>query len=258
MENKPTLPPDWTPRPMDGSRILVVGASGGIGRTVVDMLSQAANCVVGAHRATAPPPKTMPHVHDLQRRFKTESDCTSLVDEFVELTGGIDGLVLLNGGLNQTSHWLDTDEATWNADLETNLSHPFFIARHAMKQMRAQNSGGRIVFNGTESALHGGSAHSMPYAMTKLATECMVKGMAREGATDRILVNGVRLGFISSGFHERWSGRDQEFLSERASLVPLKRGGEPWEAAALIVYLLSGYSDFITGQMLALTGGDWL
>ena len=172
MENKPTLPPDWTPRPMDGSRILVVGASGGIGRTVVDMLSQAANCVVGAHRATAPPPKTMPHVHDLQRRFKTESDCTSLVDEFVELSGGIDGLVLLNGGLNQKGHWLDTDEATWNADLETNLSHPFFIARHAMKQMRTQNSGGRIVFNGTESALHGGSAHSMPYAMTKLATEC--------------------------------------------------------------------------------------
>jgi len=222
------------------------------------MLTQVADCVVGAHRATALPPKTIPQVHDLQCSFESESDCKSLVDEFVELAGGIDALVLLNGGLHQSEHWLDTDEATWNTELATNLSHPFFIARHAMKQMRMQNTGGRIVFNGTESALHGGSAHSMPYAMTKLATECMVKGMAREGAADRILVNGVRLGFITSGFHERWSGREEDFLSERASLVPLNRGGEPWEAAAMIVYLLSGYSDFITGQMLALTGGDWL
>jgi NAD(P)-dependent dehydrogenase (short-subunit alcohol dehydrogenase family) len=51
------------------------------------------------------------------------------------------------------------------------------------------------------------------------------------------------------------TGKD---LEKRAELVPLKRGGHPDEAAALIVYLLSGWSQFITGQMLALTGGDWL
>ena len=47
-------------------------------------------------------------------------------------------------------------------------------------------------------------------------------------------------------------------MAERADLVPLKRGGHPDEAAALIVYLLSGWASFINGQMIALTGGDWL
>ena len=44
----------------------------------------------------------------------------------------------------------------------------------------------------------------------------------------------------------------------RVELIPLKRAGDPDEVAALIIYLLSGYGGFITGQMLPITGGDWL
>ena len=95
-------------------------------------------------------------------------------------------------------------------------------------------------------------------AIAKRGTEAMVQGFAREGAPDGILVNGVRLGYIRSGFHQRWHGRTEQQMAERADLVPLKRGGEPEEAAALFIYLLSGWASFMTGQMLALTGGDWL
>jgi NAD(P)-dependent dehydrogenase (short-subunit alcohol dehydrogenase family) len=73
-----------------------------------------------------------------------------------------------------------------------------------------------------------------------------------------VLVNGVRLGFIRSGFHERWQNKSQEDIERRVQMIPLKRAGEPEEAAALIAYLLSGWAKFITGQMFALTGGDWL
>ena len=47
-------------------------------------------------------------------------------------------------------------------------------------------------------------------------------------------------------------------MAERAELVPLKRGGHVDEAAALMIWLLSGWSSFMTGQMIPLTGGDWL
>ena len=124
--------------------------------------------------------------------------------------------------------------------------------------MKQQGRGGRIVLNGTESALHGGSAQSLPYAVAKRGTECLVQGLAREGAPENILVNGVRLGYISSGFHERWHERSEGDMANRAALVPLKRGGLPEEVAALIIYLLSGWASFITGQMLPITGGDWL
>ena len=85
-----------------------------------------------------------------------------------------------------------------------------------------------------------------------------VRDKAREGAGDEILVNGIRLGFITSGFHQRWHNKSETEMKERAEMVPLKRGGDVEEAAALMIYLLSGYGGFITGQMLPLTGGDWL
>ena len=124
--------------------------------------------------------------------------------------------------------------------------------------MKSNNETSRIVLNGTESSLHGGSPTSFPYGISKRGTECMVQGLAREGANLGILVNGVRFGYITSGFHERWQGKTLGQLEERAEMVPLKRGGHPLEAAALITYLLSGWSRFITGQMIPLTGGDWL
>ena len=133
-----------------------------------------------------------------------------------------------------------------------------FDDRDTSTFVREQGAGGRIVLTGTESALHGGSAQSFPYAIAKRGTECMVQGLAREGAPADILVNGVRLGFIASGFHQRWHGRTDKDMKERAEMVPLKRGGHPDEAAALMIYLLSGWAGFITGQMLPLIGGDWL
>ena len=82
--------------------------------------------------------------------------------------------------------------------------------------------------------------------------------MAREGASDNILVNGIRLGYIASGFHQRWHNSTEKEMRDRAELVPLKRGGSPDEVAAFVIYLLSEYGSFITGQMLPITGGDWL
>ena len=207
--------PDWLPAAEPGMRILVAGASGGLGKALVAMLAQGSDCV-------------------------------------------IDALVSLNGGIHFSGHWKDMPAAEWERDIDVNLNQPFFLARAAMRKMVAQGKGGRIVLNGNESSLHGGSAASFPYAIAKLGTACMVQGLAREGAPGGILVNGVRLGFIDSGFHERWHHRTAEDVKKRTDLIPLKRGGHPDECAALIVYLLSGWSRFISGQMLALTGADWL
>lgn len=256
--NNSFIRPDWTPRVADGMRILVTGASGGLGRALVDMLLEGSNCVIGAHSASQPVDIKDERVIPLTRKFESDSDCHAVVDEFTVKAGGIDALVVLSGSIQFSGHWKDMKGADWEGEIDVNLNQPFYLAQAAMANIKEQHSGGRIVVTGTESALHGGSALSLPYAVAKRGTECMVQGLAREGAPDNILVNGVRLGFITSGFHQRWHGKTQHDMAERAEMVPLKRGGHPDEAAALMVYLLSGWGSFITGQMIPLTGGDWL
>lgn len=251
-------PPSWVPRVEPGARILVTGASGGLGRALVAMLLAGSGCTVGTHGTTQGAGTRDKRVIVLRRTFKNETDCVAVVEQFVKKAGGIDALVVLSGAIHFSGHWRDMPARDWERDVAVNLNQPFYLARAAMRRMKDQGTGGRILLTGTESALHGGSPTSFPYAIAKRGTECLVEGLAREGAPHRILVNGVRLGYIASGFHERWHGRTRKDMKARAELVPLKRGGHPDEAAALMVYLLSDWAQFITGQMIPLTGGDWL
>ena len=253
------VPPDWTPRVAPGTRVLVTGATGGIGRALVAMLQRSENVVIGAHGGSQVFAETESagRIVPLTRHLEDEHDCAAVVEDFRQAASGIDALVVLSGRIHFSGHWRDMPADDWQADMDVNLNQPFYLARAAMAHMAAQQAG-RIVLTGTESALHGGSAMSFPYAIAKRGTECMVQGLAREGAPANVLVNGVRLGYIASGFHQRWHNRTEDEMVERAALVPLKRGGHPDEAAAMIAYLLSGWAGFITGQMLALTGGDWL
>ena len=250
--------PDWLPRVAPGMRILVTGASGGLGHALVAMLLDGSECTIGAHGAAKKAGFDDARVIHIQRPFDSEKDCIAAVDDFCAEAGGIDALVVLSGAIHFSGHWKDIPDADWEKDMAVNLNQPFYLARAAMARMSAQGSGGRILLTGTESALHGGSAQSFPYAVAKRGTECLVQGLAREGAPDNILVNGLRFGFITSGFHQRWHGKTDADLKERAELVPLKRGGDPQEAAALMIYLLSDWSQYMTGQMIPLTGGDWL
>jgi 3-oxoacyl-[acyl-carrier protein] reductase len=252
--------PNWLPHLNEGAKVLIVGASGGIGAALVQLILQGSPCVLGAHRSTAKPlsPKLKKErvVIDLQSTLQNESDCRQLVDSFVDQAGGISGLVVLVGGISQNGHWKNISEKAWKDDIDLNLNIPFFLARTALERMKKK--GGQIVLMGTESALHGGSPTSFPYGVAKRGVECLVEGLAREGAKHDIQVNGVRAGFIRSGFHERWQGKTPEDIKKRIEMIPLKRAGEPEEAAALIMYLLSGWARFVTGQMISISGGDWL
>lgn len=250
--------PDWAPSIPQGSRILVAGASGGIGRHLVDMLHKGSRCVIGAHGATKPCPIEGEDIFHLRSDLKEPKACIELVERFVEHAGGIDGLVVLSGGLETHKHWRSQTPDEWEQEIDSHLNRPMHLSKAAMDAMSTQKTGGRIVLNGTESALHGGSPTALSYAVAKRGIECLVQGLARDGAADGILVNGVRLGFIDSGFHKRWQEKSAKELRQRADMVPLKRAGHPDEAAALIAYLLSGWASFITGQMIPLTGGDWL
>lgn len=247
------------------ARVLLAGASGDIGRAVLRVLAEE-HAVVGAHyhqnaSAMSDALAEAGGARDAAVRafaadLSTQAACHRLVDDFVEWAGGIDALVQVTGNVTRPCGWDELTEAHWLADLNVNLSGPFFLSQRAMTHMRAR--GGRIVLTSTASASHGGGANSIAYGVAKAGVECLAKGLARIGAPHGILVNVVAPGFIDTQFQTKRMRRGPADIGERIALVPLKRAGTPDDVARLIAYLLSPHAGFITGECIKVSGGDWL
>ena len=247
-----------------GQRVLVAGASGDIGRALLQQLAPH-GVQLGAHyhenrsRLEALAGELAWPAERLQLlggQLDGQASCHALVDAFVEWAGGIDALVQLTGTIANPCSWEQLTEAEWLQDLNVNLSGPFFLAQRAMPHMR--ENGGRVVLMSTASAGHGGGRNSLAYGVAKAGIECLTKGLARDGAAHNILVNAIAPGFIDTQFHTRRARRDAEAMRKRAELIPLRRAGSPDDVARLIVYLLSAGGDYITGERVSVSGGEWL
>ena len=164
--------PDWVPCVPVGMRVLITGATGGLGRALVRMMLKGSTCMIGAHGSSQPPKIDNDKIIPLSQTFSDENSCCVLVDEYVEQSGGIDALVILSGSIGYSGHWMDMSSGDWENEICVSLNHPFYLARKAMKYMISQKTGGRIILTGTESALHGGSSSSFPYAISKRGTAC--------------------------------------------------------------------------------------
>lgn len=244
-------------------KILVTGASGDIGLAVLELLGCRA-VKLGAHyhrNNTIEPLLDNNRIGNAEVKLfaadlTTKNTCHALVDAFVDWAGGIGALVQLSGDVRRPISWESLSQDEWLADLNVNLSGPFFLCQRAMQHMKVR--GGRIILTSTASARYGGAAKSMAYGVAKAGVECLTKGLAREGAPHGVLVNAVAPGFIETRFHTKRMARTPEELTKRAALVPLKRAGKPADIANLIGYLLSPAANFITGECIAVSGGDWL
>ena len=82
--------------------------------------------------------------------------------------------------------------------------------------------------------------------------------MAKDCAKYNILVNAIAPGFIFTKFHTERMGKTKKQLEERVALVPLKRAGTIEEITGTVMFLLSKSASYITGQIIAVCGGDWL
>lgn len=249
-----------------GTRILIAGASGGIGTAVLRLVAQN-EIQIGAHYFSNDEPirrvvqecKISPSsVKTFKANLCDETAARRLVESFIAWADGIDVLIQLSGDLHRPVAWDDMTEADWHADLGVNLIAPFFLAQAAMKHMMKANTPGRIILTGTASASHGGGPTTLAYGVAKAGIECLTKGLAKIGAPDNILVNAVCPGFIDTSFHTHRVRRTESELHRRAEMVPLRRPGTPSEVAALIAFLASPPAGFITGECIAVSGGDFL
>lgn len=247
---------------LKGARVLVTGASSGIGQAIAELFL-AAGATVGVHHR-----KRGTDAQDLERDFARlgnvhllEADLTernardALVDRFVARAGGLNALINNAGGVSDYADFTAMSEESWNATLSLNATAPFRLVQKAWPHLIAAG-GGAIVNVSTVAVRYGGSANAIHYVAAKGALEAMSTAFAKAGAPHRIRVNTLRCGVIATGMHRKIAGYTDAQYERRSRLVPLGRAGQPEEVARMALFLASAAGSFITGDTIAVAGGD--
>lgn len=243
---------------LQGKRILVTGASSGIGEATVRLLSEAGASVgIHYHQRVQEAQTIKEEIQSsggvaevFQANLSNAQERDALIPAFIKKFGGLDGFVN-NAGAPQGKHaFPNILKNEWDETFALNIEAPFFLSQQVFTVMQSQG-GGKIVNVSSIGVKYGGSAKTIHYAMAKSALETLTVGMAKIGAEFNILVNTVRAGMTDTAF---WQDKTKEEIEARKNLIPLKRIGKPQEVAEMICFLLS--HAYITGQTIAVSGGE--
>jgi NAD(P)-dependent dehydrogenase (short-subunit alcohol dehydrogenase family) len=168
--------------------------------------------------------------------------------------GGIEVCVLNSAFPAERMPVGEIDESRMRAAYEALVFEPLMLARTVAPQMKARKSG-KIIFCTSASPLRGLSNYSV-YASARGAMNAAVKSLALELGPHNVQVNAVAPNFMESETYFPKKLMDDPVASKKIlGNIPMGRLGRPDEAGALIAYLASPQSDFVTGQVISLAGG---
>jgi NAD(P)-dependent dehydrogenase (short-subunit alcohol dehydrogenase family) len=184
-----------------------------------------------------------------------EADVVRLFESVDEELGRLTALVNNVGILEKQMRVEEMDAGRIARVLAANVIGPFLCCREAVLRMstRRGGSGGAIVNVSSAAARVGSPGEYVDYAATKGAVDTLTLGLSKEVAEEGIRVNAVRPGFIYTDIHA--TGGEPNRVDRVKAFVPMKRGGQPEEVAAAILWLLSDEASYATGTFLDLAGG---
>jgi len=242
-----------------GRTALVSGASRGIGRATALLLAQAGAAVgVGyqnderaAREVVESISRSGGRAVQLGADLARWSAAEQMVNECSEKLGAPDILVVSHGIWKRAPIDRIT-EAEWDEMANVNLKGAIALCRYAAAQMRERKRGEIILISST--AGQRGEAEHSHYAATKGAIISLTKSLAPELARFGIRVNCVAPGWVDTDM-VRDTLLDEAQRSEIQRVIPLGRVGKPEEIAGAVLYLASGLSSFVTGEILNVNGG---
>lgn len=240
--------------PLGGRRILVTGASRGIGRALALGLAASGARVAIAARDMAGLAETSALAVVPLPTFSMDMLDVASVQQVVEnaasTLGGLDVLVN-NAGIEQVCAATDVSEDLWDRIVDTNLKGPFFAAQAAARVMTGQ--GGAIV-NNCSIASTLGIATAVPYTSSKHGLLGMTRGLATEWAPLGIRVNAIGPGYFRTAMTEVFYD-NAEWQRSMLPRIPAGRFGELDDLLGAVAFLSSDASAYMTGQILYVDGG---
>ena len=241
---------------LENKNIIVTGASGGIGNSIVKKLNKAgANILASGTR--------IEKLEELKKNFqnikilKFDISQSDKIAEFIEnatneLGGSLDGLVN-NAGITQDNLAIRMSLEEWQKVIDINLTSTFLMSKFAIKKM-LKNKSGKIV-NITSVVGHTGNLGQANYTASKAAIVAMSKSLAIEYAKKNININCISPGFIKTAMTDNI---DEKFKEVIVSKIPSARLGEPDDIANAVLFLSSDQSDYINGETIHVNGGMYM
>lgn len=243
---------------LDGRTAIVTGAARGMGAAHARALAS-----LGARLVITDLDRA--EVEAVAKEIGTEfdTDVVALVEDITsEGAGGrlvaaaldrwqrLDILVHNAGKMHDFQTLADTTPAHIQAYLDVNVLAPYAITRAAVRALR-ESPAPRVVFiNSQWGQVPDG--HSYGYMVSKAAQLGLMKTLAKELVSDRILVNAIAPGAVMTRMIP------DHYYQTEVDAVPLGRLGEPVEIAAAVAFLVSDAAGFITGQTIPVNGGALL
>lgn len=249
------LPADRSGAP---ARAVVTGSDSGIGKSVAIALARGGVDVgitwhsdeEGARRTRAAVERAGARAAVARLDLSDLPAAADTVDDLADQLGGIDVLVN-NAGLGSKTPLMEMDYAAWRKVLEVDLDGAFLCAQRAAARMIDAGAGGRII-NVTSVHEHAPRVGAAPYCAAKAGLGMLTKVMAMELAEHAITVNSVAPGEIATPMND---DEDVDPRTEPRPGIPLGRPGHADEVAALIAFLATPASGYVTGASFVVDGG---
>jgi len=241
---------------LENKNIIVTGASGGIGNSIIKKLNEAeANILASGTR--------IEKLEELKKNFKNikiikfDISQSDKIEEFIEnatneLGGSLDG-VINNAGITQDNLAIRMSLDEWQKVININLTSTFLMSKFGVKKM-LKNKSGKIV-NITSVVGHTGNLGQANYTASKAGIIAMSKSLAIEYAKKNINVNCISPGFIKTAMTDKI---DEKFKEVIVSKIPSARLGEPDDIANAVLFLSSDQSNYINGETIHVNGGMYM
>jgi 3-oxoacyl-[acyl-carrier protein] reductase len=240
---------------------LVIGASGGIGGKVCEVLAKDGSdlaLVYNRKRDVAEAlgvrveAKATTHICDVTNRVSL----AKMVADAIVAHGRIHTLVWAAGPLVEQMTLANTPEDAWRRAFEVEV-HGLFAAVQALLPHMREKGGGSIVHLGSAGHLRWPEADGLSVA-PKAANESFLRGVAREEGKHGIRANSVLVGVIDAGMFHELSAKGAfppGWVEETLKMLSVKRWGEAEEIGYAVSFLASTRAAYITGQQINVSGG---
>jgi 3-oxoacyl-[acyl-carrier protein] reductase len=241
---------------LENKKIIITGATGGIGNSIVKRLSNAGAKILATGTR-------LEKLEELKSKFKN-TDILKFdiskgdeIEEFIEnatkqLGGGLDCLIN-NAGITQDNLAIRMNIDEWKKVIDINLTSTFLLSKFAVKKM-LKNKYGKII-NITSVVGHTGNLGQANYTASKAGIVAMSKSLAIEYAKKNININCISPGFIKTEMTDKI---EEKFKEAIISKIPSSRLGEPEDVANAVLFLASDQSNYINGETIHVNGGMYM